>query len=599
MNKKSNSNKIRMLYAISVILALSSVFTCVCSALSFSYSTGKAYRNSYYYKAASSYKLTGDVRYDLISLAFTQLGYHSGDSDDEMHGENILGTKSFAEYNRIYGKTDNGQGNGTSYGYYWCCCFVSWCMRQVGVDKAIVPTMCASRKMISALEKNGQYKEASSGYTPICGDMIFFMDADGWAATHIGFVVGVKDNLIYTIEGNANNNVMAKCYNADDPYILGFSCIDFERVEDIKYDFPLAVNEEMFFPIKTVREETNVYSAPGKTNELVYTFAPGERLEVLDTSGCWAKVSTPNGYGWCDSDFCEKIVPEIAYAVKYYLCGGTGGALNAISYGGEAITISSNAPIRAGYTFKGWAESPDGKVKYKPSDIYQGEHGDSLKRLYAVWEPVVHTVKYLDADGNVLVEEKVNYGGKTPSVKGPSKSSDESFDYKFKEWSPYIEKYVYEDAVYTPVYTSTPVAKVTTAPQTTAPQTTVPPETTVQTQAQTTAPVEEPATSTIEETTFAETVPETIPSTDIATTDILQSETEAPKEDPPTEQTDYTTKNPTTDALTTTVQGTTGNQNNGSEKANNTIITVIIVVVSIAAVSAAAVFIVMKKKRSA
>ena len=144
----------------SLVLASSLILGTVCYGLSLSYNAGSVYKKSYYHSMATSIELTGDQRYDIMSIALSQLGYHSGDGEDEMHGENVLGTKSFAEFNRIYGKVDNEQGNGESYGYYWCCCFVSWCMRQAGVSKSIVPTKCASRKIIS--EHFGIYPDEDS-----------------------------------------------------------------------------------------------------------------------------------------------------------------------------------------------------------------------------------------------------------------------------------------------------------------------------------------------------------------------------------------------------------------------------------------------------
>lgn len=107
------------LFITALVLAVSFVFGTVCYGLSLSYNAGSVYKKSYYHSMATAIELTGDQRYDIMSIALSQLGYHSGDGEDEMHGENVLGTKSFAEFNRIYGKVDNEQGNGQSYGYYW------------------------------------------------------------------------------------------------------------------------------------------------------------------------------------------------------------------------------------------------------------------------------------------------------------------------------------------------------------------------------------------------------------------------------------------------------------------------------------------------
>ena len=602
----NNYNKKRFfaLFITTLVLAVSFVFGTVCYGLSLSYNAGSVYKKSYYHSMATAIELTGDQRYDIMSIALSQLGYHSGDGEDEMHGENVLGTKSFAEFNRIYGKVDNEQGNGESYGYYWCCCFVSWCMRQAGVSKSIVPTKCASRKIISALEEDGNYRDSSSGYIPKCSDMIFFGDADSIYATHIGFVVTVKDRTVYTIEGNGNNHVVARSYDLSDPYILGFSCIDYEQIDGMKYDFAYAVNEEIYLPLLTL-QDTNVYSAPGKENELIYTYKSGQKIEPITFSGCWAKVSTPNGDGWLDSDLCEPIVPDIAYAVKFYLCGGTGGALDKISYEGEEIKLSSTAPIRTGYTFKGWAEEPDGKVKYQPGDTYKGKKGDSLKRLFAIWEPEVCTVTYLNDDGSVLLEKQVPYGSKTPQAKAPTKPSDDEYSYKFRGWSPAPAPIVFGDMTYTPTFKSTEIPVETTAPETKAPETTKSPETTkipettVQAQQETEAIPTENQTEreTVAEDTVISESDTLSPLESLAPetqTDAFDSSSEITNA--PTEQ-EKQTSDDSVQSTTPSSQTNSDADENGSSK--STAPMVIISIIVILALASGVVFVILKKKKAA
>ena len=455
----------------SAVLIISIICSLICSGISLSYEAGNEYKNSYYYTAVTDIELTGDQRYDVISIALSQLGYHTGDSESEMDGKNILGVKSFAEYNRIYGKVDNGQGNGISYGYYWCACFASWCLRQAGVSKDIVPTKCASRKILTALNDQGMYAKASSGYIPLCGDLIFFRNADSSNVTHIGFVIGVKGSTVYTVEGNGNEHVTARSYSLDDPYIEGYGKIKYNTVKGMSYDFALTATEEIYFPY-SCPTEVNVYSQPGEKNQVIHTFPAETPFDIYQVKGCWVKVNTPNGYGWCDITDGAQVIPSIAYAVKYYLCGGSGGSLDQISYTGEAITLCKTPPIRTGYTFKGWAETPGGNVKYHPGDTYTGASGDSLKELFAIWEANTYNVKYLDESGNVLLEKTVPYGSKTPTVTAPEKESDETYRYKFNGWSPSAPPLVFGDAVYTPVYTPVKlVPDTTTVQETKAPET--------------------------------------------------------------------------------------------------------------------------------
>ena len=92
------------------------LFSVESDAVTPTYYVSNEYKSSKYYKALKDYKLTGDERYDLVSIALTQYGYHEGNDDSDMSGSNLEGFKNFAEYNRMYCKLDNGEGNGMSYG---------------------------------------------------------------------------------------------------------------------------------------------------------------------------------------------------------------------------------------------------------------------------------------------------------------------------------------------------------------------------------------------------------------------------------------------------------------------------------------------------
>lgn len=572
---------LRTMVFVVTILILTIISSTVCSSLSMSYKAGDAYKTSYYYTSLTDLELTGDQRYDVISIALSQVGYHTGDSDDEMHGKNIRGWDGFVEYNRIYGKVDNNQGNGVSYGYYWCTCFVSWCMRQAGVPTSMVPTKCACRHILSHLDGKGLYAKATSGYIPKCGDLIFFRNADSTNVTHIGFVLGVKDNKVYTVEGNANDHVTTRSHTLNDSYIQGYGKVKYDTIEGMSYDFALATTEELYFPY-TSSEPLNVRSAPGSKNSVIYTIPANTAFDIFQIKSSWVRVNTPNGEGWCDISDADPIIPTPAYAIKYYLCGGVGGTLDQISYEGEAVTLSSTAPVRTGYTFMGWAEAPDGEVKYQPGDTYNGQSGDSLKELYAIWKPTTHSIKYLDEGGNVILEKTVEYGSETPTAKAPAKADDDIYRYKFKSWSPAVSPLVFTDAVYTPVYKAEKlVPDTTTAEETTKAPETDPPITDAPAEDTETVPVTEAVTD-----EMTESVTEDAEVTDLQTITKAPAETASP-------DTAADSTSPLTDAVITDSADTTVYANN--EEGNNTLVIVTAVLVCAAVITTGIIFAVKRK----
>ncbi len=594
MSKQKKTLKITAIAALLLVVSMFSALVCSSITITGYAPVGSAYKTSYYYQTMTELQLTGDQRYDVMNIALSHVGYHTGDSDDEMDGRNILGWNSFVEFNRIYGKVDNNQGNGVSYGYYWCTCFVVWCMRQAGVPESMIPKTCACRNILSHLNNKGLYASRASGYIPQCGDLVFFRNAGSSNVTHVGFVLGVKGNTLYTVEGNANDHVTTRTHLLNDTYIEGYGKVQYKTIAGMSYDFALAETEDFYFPY-TYSKAIKVYSQPGTKNSVVYTIPANTVFDIYQIKSSWGKVKTPTGYGWCDISKADPVFPTFEYAIKYYLRGGVGGNLDQLSYEGEAIKICSTAPVRNGYTFKGWAESPNGAVKYLPGDTYQGKKGDSLKELYAVWEADTCNVKYLDEDGNVLLEQSVKYGSKMPKATAPEKADDETYRYKFKNWSPAVSPLVFGDVVYTPVYTQEKlVPDTTTAEETTKAPETDPPVTDPPATDKATEKVTEAVTDEITEDTEAdvtETESDEITDSDIVTADV--TETTVPDE-VTYAQTDNVTE-PTADTSAVT-DNSTDTSVYAAEEGNNTPLIIVASVLAAAAVITAGIIFAIKKK---
>lgn len=106
----------------------------------------------------------------------------------------------------------------------WCACFVSWCANEAGlIEQGLVPKFSYCPDGIKWFRENGRWLDRRS--MPQAGYIVFFdWNLDG-TADHVGIVEKVEGNVIYTIEGNVNNECINKSYplNLDISYIMGYS----------------------------------------------------------------------------------------------------------------------------------------------------------------------------------------------------------------------------------------------------------------------------------------------------------------------------------------------------------------------------------------
>ena len=186
-----------------------------------SYTPSASYRSGKYYTQLCNVSITGNQRTDLVNVARSQLGYHEGDSIEDLNGTGS-GSGNYSEYGYWFGT----QVKGNTYGHYyaWCAMFVSWCARQAGIPTSVISN--AAYAHADGSNSSGGYSyfhvdyKSPTEYTPQEGDLIFFdkaSQAGEW--DHVGIVIGVSNGQVYTIEGNASNAVISGSYPLTDAEI--------------------------------------------------------------------------------------------------------------------------------------------------------------------------------------------------------------------------------------------------------------------------------------------------------------------------------------------------------------------------------------------
>ncbi len=260
----------RALSVFLVLLMLASVFAVPASAAEYRKAVNDAsasYKSGRYYQHYLKVPITGVSREDLLAIALSQLGYQ--ESNLPSTGDNTAypgnydfsglngGSGNCTEYNHTQGNWGIGYGGSD---YPWCASFVSWCLYQsrctdiysnsyIGRKYNDNPSgkdpkdymwkeySCSQWTWVltsAGYFKKSQYKGGS--YVPRSGDLIFFSSNGGSSSGHIGIVVYVSGNTVYTVEGNTSSGsgldtngggVYYKSYSLTSSYIYGYGAMPY------------------------------------------------------------------------------------------------------------------------------------------------------------------------------------------------------------------------------------------------------------------------------------------------------------------------------------------------------------------------------------
>ena len=197
-------------FIIAIVLMATSVISVSAAAPTNEYSASQSYKSSKYYRNLSQIELTGDQVTDIITVAKSQVGYHESNSSYDLSGSSS-GGGNCTEYGRWFGRQS-----------YWCNVFVSWCAHVAGIDTSIFPKLPdVGNSYYSVLPNAGaECFSFSSGRALEAGDLIFCCTCSGsyGCIDHVGLVVGVDEDTIYTVEGNMSDQVKACQYPASTGY---------------------------------------------------------------------------------------------------------------------------------------------------------------------------------------------------------------------------------------------------------------------------------------------------------------------------------------------------------------------------------------------
>lgn len=145
------------------------------------------------------------------------------DSRGEIKGESDY--RYFSEwYIRSY-KDNPGWNQYTP----WCACFLSWAADQKKASIDGNPPRFAKVDDGMASFQNGKWRNPNDEKNkPIPGDYVFFDWDRDRDPDHVGAVLCVEGNFLYTIEGNSGGRVAVNRYPLSDSRIVGYGVLNWK-----------------------------------------------------------------------------------------------------------------------------------------------------------------------------------------------------------------------------------------------------------------------------------------------------------------------------------------------------------------------------------
>lgn len=115
----------------------------------------------------------------------------------------------------------------------WCACFLSWAADQKKASIDGNPPRFAKVDDGMASFQNGKWRNPNDEKNkPIPGDYVFFDWDRDRDPDHVGAVLCVDGNQLYTIEGNSSGKVAFNRYPKNDPRIVGYGVLNWKTGEE-------------------------------------------------------------------------------------------------------------------------------------------------------------------------------------------------------------------------------------------------------------------------------------------------------------------------------------------------------------------------------
>ncbi|MCD7771849.1 MAG: LPXTG cell wall anchor domain-containing protein [Oscillospiraceae bacterium] len=334
-------------------------------------------------------ELTGDLRTDIVNIAYSQIGYAESTANYALAEDGIthLGyTRYGAWYGGLYYSSEYSD---------WDSMFVAFCLDYAGVAEELTYNSGAFAWSVELSELG--YYQSSDAYTPEAGDVVFIdTDLDGRA--DVTAIVVAIDETITVVQGDVSDTVALVEYPIDDS-ILGYANVTYtEETEDeeIALDESDEITAEEFEELDVSAEDEDevLLTLEFVGTDYIITVSYGEDAALPEGTELVAYEYAQDSenflaryeeaaelYGWDDSDETDpyhgfrlfniglyydgaEIEPAAAVTVTVTYTGETDAASVSVTHFTDTATETLDATLDQGTDSQSVTFTADGFSEY-------------------------------------------------------------------------------------------------------------------------------------------------------------------------------------------------------------------------------------------
>lgn len=217
---------------------------------------------------------------NLLSIAIAELGYCEKETNAQLDDKTAnAGDGNWTKYARDLHTA--GYYQAPKNGYAWCDMFVDWCFLQLAGSKEKGEWLeCQTGLYGAGCEWSSNCYRWAKRFdkNPQPGDQIFFGKTG--SEEHTGIVEKVEGGKVYTIEGNASNQVKRCSYSLSSSRIVG-------------YGHPRFDAEEAEKPVEAVTGTASTGSAADE--KAIWDFFAGKGLNHFAVAGIMGNLNAESG----------------------------------------------------------------------------------------------------------------------------------------------------------------------------------------------------------------------------------------------------------------------------------------------------------------